>query len=157
MCNTLPGGKLGIKIELNGGGAFTGVLDAGSSSSVGNWAAGRDLDITSLGPSRTTAETGRKRPLFRAGLDTLQIGNALLTTVPGASSEEEGRLTMHVGYLPEFDRLCEDISGSNNLARQLALVGLDQLGHKKLVLSVQSKRIYFATRAANDVWADFNF
>jgi hypothetical protein len=53
-----------------------GVVDMGSNSSVGNWAAARDLDVTTLvmrGATRYPPETGRLRPLFKACFDTVQV------------------------------------------------------------------------------------
>ncbi|KAG5192618.1 hypothetical protein JKP88DRAFT_204058 [Tribonema minus] len=155
-CNTLPGGKLGVKMELNGGGVFTGVLDMGSNSSVGNWAAARDLDVSELflqDASRYPQETGRLRPLFKACFDTVQVGHVLLSNVPDAQTDAQGRLSMYVGYLPEFDLLQEDIRGTRDPARQLALVGLDLLGNTRIVISVKSKRIFFKAKELNDVWA----
>eukprot|EP00953_Heterococcus_sp_UTEX-ZZ885_P033205 17295-Heterococcus_DN1.PRE.1 len=155
-CNTLPGGKLGVKMELNGGGPFTGVVDMGSNSSVGNWAAARDLDVTTLvmrGATRYPPETGRLRPLYKACFDTVQLGHVLLSNVEGAASEDDGALTMYVGHLPEFDLLQQDIRGTNDPARQLALVGLDLLAHTRLVISVKSKKFFFKAKELNDVWA----
>lgn len=48
----------------------------GSNSSVGNWAAARDLDVSTLfmqQASRYPPETGRLRPLFKACFDTIQV------------------------------------------------------------------------------------
>ncbi|CAM9866857.1 unnamed protein product [Discosporangium mesarthrocarpum] len=158
-CGYLPGGKMGIKMELNGGGVFTGVLDVKSNSSAGNWAAARDVDVTSMAkgqPSSYPRETGRTRPLFRAHFDKIQLGHVLLASVVDAPSTKEGRLAIYIGYLDEFRSLAEDISGKpcgGQSSRQLALVGLDLIGASRLVLSCKSKRLFFKPREENDVWA----
>jgi hypothetical protein len=77
----------------------------------------------------------------------------LLSNVEGADSEDDGALTMYVGHLPEFDLLQQDIRGTNDPARQLALVGLDLLAHTRLVISVKSKKFFFKANELNDVWA----
>lgn len=56
------------------GGPFTGVLDLASTSTVGNWLAARDLDVTSMASGQTGSyyeETGRSRPLMCAHFDTV--------------------------------------------------------------------------------------
>jgi hypothetical protein len=61
--------------------AHAGVVDMGSNSSVGNWAAARDLDVTTLvmrGATRYPPETGRLRPLYKACFDTVQVRRRLL-------------------------------------------------------------------------------
>lgn len=154
-CGYLPGGKLGIKMELNGGGAFTGVLDLASNSTVGNWLAARDLDVTSIARGQASSyprETGRSRPLMCAHFDTVQLGHVLLTSVVDAKSAREGRLAVYVGHLPEFESIAKDIS-SEPRGRQLALVGQDLITHTRVVLSCRSKRLYFAPLEENDVWA----
>jgi hypothetical protein len=82
-----------------------------------------------------------------------QLGHVLLSNVEGAASEDDGALTMYVGHLPEFDLLQQDIRGTNDPARQLALVGLDLLAHTRLVISVKSKKFFFKAKELNDVWA----
>lgn len=84
---------------------------------------------------------------------SLQVGHVLLSTVPDAESDAAGRLSMYVGYLPEFDILQTDIGGVRNEARPSALVGLDLLGNTRIVLSVKSKKVCFKAKEANDVWA----
>lgn len=57
------------------GGAFTAVLDIASNSTAGNWAAARDLDVTSMAQGQSSSyprETGRSRPLMRASFDTVR-------------------------------------------------------------------------------------
>ncbi|CAN0179402.1 unnamed protein product, partial [Phaeothamnion confervicola] len=158
-CGVLPGGKLGIKMELNGGGFFTGVLDVGSNSSAGNWAAARDLDVTTLVAGEASSyprETGRSRPLFKAHFDTVQLGHVLLaseTAEAEAADALEGRLHVYIGHLPEFDTLSADVAGKNDQSRQLAMVGLDLLGDSRLVLSCKSKKLFFKPKEINDVWA----
>ncbi|CAM9148565.1 unnamed protein product [Ascophyllum nodosum] len=154
-CGVLPGGKLGIKMELNGGGVFTGVLDLASNSTAGNWLAARDLDVTSIAQGQASSyprETGRSRPLMCALFDTVQLGHVLLTSVVEAKTAREGRLAVYVGHLPEFDSIARDISNEPR-GRQLALVGQDLIAHTRVVLSCRSKRLYFAPLEANDVWA----
>lgn len=56
------------------GGPFTGVLDLASTSTVGNWLAARDLDVTTMASGQTSSypeETGRSRPLMCAHFDTV--------------------------------------------------------------------------------------
>lgn len=154
-CGYLPGGKLGIKMELNGGGPFTAVLDLASNSTAGNWAAARDLDVTSMAQGQSSSyppETGRSRPLMCAQFDTIQLGHVLLTSMVNATTARQGRLAVYVGHLLEFDRIAEDISNRPQ-GRQLALVGQDLIAHSRIVLSCRSKRLFFAPLEANDVWA----
>lgn len=56
------------------GGPFTAVLDIASNSTAGNWAAARDLDVTSIAQGQSSSyprETGRLRPLMCAHFDTV--------------------------------------------------------------------------------------
>ncbi|CAB1102019.1 unnamed protein product [Ectocarpus sp. CCAP 1310/34] len=155
-CGSLPGGKLAIKMELNGGGPFTGVLDLASSTTVGNWLAARDLDVTSMASGQSSSypqETGRPLPLMCAQFDTIQLGHVLLASVVDAKTAREGRLAVYVGHLPVFDSIARDISIREPRSRQLALVGQDLIGHTRIVLSCRSKRLYFAPLEANDIWA----
>lgn len=78
----------------------------------------------------------------------------LLASVVDAKTAREGRLAVYVGHLPVFDSIARDISSrSPRGTRQLALVGQDLIAHTRVVLSCRSKRLYFAPREANDVWA----
>ncbi|CAM9493026.1 unnamed protein product [Chrysoparadoxa australica] len=155
-CNYLPGGRLGLKMELNSGGPFTGILDISSNCTVGNWAAARDVDVTSLltgdKASAYPAETGMRRPLLRAPFDTVQLGHTLLATdaTDKAEAGAGGQLVVYVGYLPAFDELCKIISSRTSGERQLALIGLDLIGSSRFVLSAQSKRLYFKLSPEND-------
>lgn len=57
------------------GGPFTAVLDLASNSTAGNWAAARDLDVTSMAQGQSSSyprETGRSRPLMCAQFDTVR-------------------------------------------------------------------------------------
>lgn len=89
---------------------------------------------------------------FTPRLVQIQLGHTLLISVVDAKTAREGRLTVYVGHLLEFDSIAKDIS-SKPQGRQLALVGQDLITHTHVVLSCRSKRVFFAPLEANDVWA----
>lgn len=82
----------------------------------------------------------------------VQLGHVLLSSVVDAKTARDGRLTVYIGHLPEFESIARDISNEPR-GRQLALVGQDLITHTRMVLSCRSKRLYFAPLEANDVWA----